>query len=115
MKVVVVLLAVLVVASTAPQKRFFIKDIQNWIQQLQAVFNKAKDKFNELTSGLGVHFDRIVDLLIDQIDSGMTEGACIKVCESSAGKILGNASSMAGMVCAPVCTAALAKLEEVAG
>nr|UMA83584.1 conotoxin precursor Cerm06 [Conus judaeus]UMA83918.1 conotoxin precursor Cerm06 [Conus judaeus]DAZ86565.1 TPA_inf: conotoxin precursor Cerm06 [Conus judaeus] len=115
MKVVVVLLAVLVAASAAPQKRFFIKDIQNWIQQLQAVFNKAKDKFNELTSGLGVHFDRIVDLLIDQIDSGMTEAACIKVCESSAGKILGDASPMAGTVCAPVCTAALAKLEEVAG
>nr|DAC80613.1 TPA_inf: superfamily Cerm-06 [Conus magus] len=115
MKVVVVLLAVLVAASAAPQKRFFVQDIQNWIQQLQAAFNNAKDKFNELTSGLGVHFDRIVDLLIDQIDSGMTEAGCIKLCETSSSKILGSASSMAGTVCAPVCTAALAKLEEIAG
>nr|DAC80612.1 TPA_inf: superfamily Cerm-06 [Conus magus] len=115
MKVVVVLLAVLVAASAAPQKRFFVKDIQDWIYQIQAVFNKAKDKFNELTSGLGVHFNRIVDMLIDQIDSGMSEATCIHVCESSANTLLGPASSLADSVCAPVCTAALAKLEEIAG
>ncbi|KAL8613081.1 hypothetical protein ACOMHN_035022 [Nucella lapillus] len=73
MKVAVVLLATLVVAYGAPQKRFFLTDIQNAFNtlahQLNEVIHNAKEQFNQLASGYNVNFNNVVDLLVDQIDS----------------------------------------------
>ncbi|XP_076439585.1 conotoxin Cl14.12-like [Babylonia areolata] len=119
MKVVAVLLMTLVVAHAAPQKRFLIKEIgdlfNNLGNQLTHVFNSAKNEFEKLTSGENINFDHVVDLLVNQIDSDATEGACQTACTAGATAILGPAAPLAGLVCGPACKAALAKIEEAAG
>nr|UMA82934.1 conotoxin precursor Cerm06 [Conus ebraeus] len=116
MKVVVVLLASLaVVAYASPQKRFFIKDINNLLNQLKQTINNAKNQFDQITAGLGVNFDAVVDMLIDQIDSDTTQAACRTICVTGATEILQQAAPLANQVCEPACKAALAKMEEIAG
>ncbi|XP_076439582.1 conotoxin Cl14.12-like [Babylonia areolata] len=118
MKVVAVLLMTLVVAYAAPEKRFLIKDIGDLINnlgnQLTQVFNSAKHEFEKIVGGQ-VDFDNVVHLLVGQIDSDTTEGACEAACTKGASVILGPAAPMAGLVCGPACKAALAKIEEAAG
>ncbi|KAL8568012.1 hypothetical protein ACOMHN_029187 [Nucella lapillus] len=119
MKAVLALTLLVALASAAPRP---VKDIESLSHLLHQAayafthtFNQAKNSFNQLTSGLHINFDKVVDQLIPLIDSGMTETACTTACVGGAATVLGPAAPLAGTVCVPVCKAALAKLEQVAG
>merc|ERR1719411_1981934 len=103
----------------APEKRFFVNEIKHAFESIGNAFtsawNGAKDTFNNLTHGLNINFDDVVNQLIPLIDSGMTEAGCITTCTGASASILGPAAPIAATVCAPLCKAALAKLEEAAG
>ncbi|KAL8568011.1 hypothetical protein ACOMHN_029186 [Nucella lapillus] len=122
MKAVLALTLLVALASAAPRPvkdKRFIESLGHLLHQaayaFTHTFNQAKNSFNQLTSGLHINFDQVVNQLIPLIDSGMTETACTTACMGGAATVLGPAAPLAGTVCVPVCKAALAKLEQAAG
>ncbi|KAL8613084.1 hypothetical protein ACOMHN_035025 [Nucella lapillus] len=122
MKVVaVLLLATLVVVTTYanPEKRFFLKEVENVLNnlthQLNAIINNAKKEFDHVAGGTGLKFDEVVALLENLITADETQQACVNVCHNGAESILGSLAPMAGHLCPIACKAALAKLQEAAG
>ncbi|KAK7110270.1 conotoxin Cl14.12-like [Littorina saxatilis] len=116
MKVAVVLLALLVVAYAAPEKRLFRDTIDKIRHAFTNLWNSTKDEFNRLKNGINIDFDSVVQKLIPLIDSRTTETGCQTACKAAAASVLTPvAVPLAGKLCKPACKAALAKLEQAAG
>ncbi|PVD30113.1 hypothetical protein C0Q70_09375 [Pomacea canaliculata] len=112
---VVLLLALVAMASAHPRmarsqdKRFLVdtfKDIGNWFSH---AWDSAKDEFNKVVHSVEVK------QLVPLIDSQATEAGCSTVCTGAAASLLGPAAPLAATLCGPLCKAALAELEKVAG
>ncbi|GFS00627.1 conotoxin [Elysia marginata] len=87
---------------------------------LRTTYNKAKKSFKAIKKiPKSINFDKAVDalipILIDSIDSTLTNVLCETSCVASATSVMGpNGGFVATLACAPLCEATLAKLEDIA-